>query len=96
MRQTYVVTYDICEQKRLRRVFRICLGFGEHLQYSVFRCDLTPTELIELRSRLSSVIDHRQDQVLFVYVGPADGRAADCFDAIGKAYAHEVERVIIV
>jgi CRISPR-associated protein Cas2 len=96
MRQTYVVTYDICEPKRLRQVFRVCLGFGEHLQYSVFRCDLTATELIELRSRLSSIINHHEDQVLFVHVGPADGRATKCFAAVGKPYAHEVERVIIV
>src|SRR5690606_35574631 len=44
MRTAYVVTYDICEPKRLRRVYRIMLGYGDHLQYSVFRCELTDRE----------------------------------------------------
>lgn len=95
MRQTYVVTYDVREPKRLRRVYRVMLGYGEHTQYSVFRCELTARELVELKARLSAVIHHREDQVLFVDVGPADGRARDAFAAMGQKYAH-AERVAIV
>ncbi|MCZ7683675.1 MAG: CRISPR-associated endonuclease Cas2 [Sandaracinaceae bacterium] len=96
MRQTYVVTYDICEPKRLRRVHRILLGYGERLQYSVFRCELSDREVVELRGRLSEVIHHREDQVLFVDVGPAGGKAREAFAAIGRAYDHEEMRVIVV
>ncbi len=96
MRQTYVVTYDICEPKRLRRVHRILLGYGERLQYSVFRCELSDREVVELRGRLSEVIHHREDQVLFVDVGPAAGKAREAFAAIGRAYDHEEMRVIVV
>lgn len=96
MRHTYVVFYDIADDKRRTRVFRICLGYGDHLQYSVFRCQLTARELVELRGRLAEVIHHKQDQVVFVNVGPAEGRAADSFDAIGKPYRFEDQRAIIV
>ncbi|MCC6873343.1 MAG: CRISPR-associated endonuclease Cas2 [Sandaracinaceae bacterium] len=96
MRQTYVVTYDICEPGRLRRVYRIMLGYGEHLQYSVFRCELNAMELVELKDRLGRVIHHTVDQVLFVDVGPAGGRSKEAFSAIGKAYAYEEQRAIIV
>lgn len=96
MRQTYVVMYDISDPKRLRRVFRICLGYGDHLQYSVFRCQLSPTELVELRGRLHDVIHHKQDQVMFVDVGPSDGRGAESIEAIGKPYRYEEQRAIIV
>lgn len=96
MRQTYVVTYDISEAKRLRRVHRILLGYGERLQYSVFRCELSDREVVELRGRLSEVIHHREDQVLFVDVGPASGKAREAFAAIGRAYDHEEKRVIVV
>ena len=37
----YVVSYDIREKKRLCRVHKAMLGFGEPVHYSVFRCDLT-------------------------------------------------------
>lgn len=36
------VTYDICQDKRLARVHKTMRGFGDHLQYSVFECQLTP------------------------------------------------------
>jgi CRISPR-associated protein Cas2 len=96
MRTAYVVTYDICEPKRLRRVFRILLGYGDHLQYSVFRCELTPRERIELQGRLAEVIHHREDQVLFVDLGPADGRARTCIDSLGRAFDMVERRAIVV
>jgi CRISPR-associated protein Cas2 len=96
MRQTYVVTYDICEPKRLRRVYRIMLGYGERLQYSVFRCELNDREVVELRARLGDAIHHHEDQVLFVDIGPADGKSRKAFATIGRAYAHEEMRVIVV
>ena len=32
MRSTYLVCYDICDDKRLRRVFKVMRDFGDHLQ----------------------------------------------------------------
>lgn len=32
MRNTFLVTYDICEDKRLAKVHKIMRGFGDHLQ----------------------------------------------------------------
>ncbi len=49
MRRAYLVTYDICEAKRLREVFKTMRGHGDHLQYSVFRCELNRSELILLQ-----------------------------------------------
>jgi CRISPR-associated protein Cas2 len=95
MRTTWLVTYDIRDDRRLRRVFRVMLGYGDHLQYSVFRCDLTDRELLELKERLAMVIHHRFDQVLFVDVGPSDGRARSAFAAMGEKYV-ATERVAIV
>lgn len=56
MRTTYLVCYDITDDKRLRRVFKTCRNFGEHLQFSVFECDLNPTEKIELETDRKSVV----------------------------------------
>ena len=63
MRQTYIVSYDVCAPKRLRRVFKILRGCGDHLQLSVFRCELNHRELVELRSRLAAEIHHDEDHV---------------------------------
>jgi CRISPR/Cas system-associated endonuclease Cas1 len=37
MRKSFLVCYDICNDKRLVRVFKVTRGYGDHLQYSL-RC----------------------------------------------------------
>ncbi len=86
MRTSDLVCYDICNDKRLRTVFKIMRGFGDHLQFSIFECQLTPTDLARCRALISAVIHHEEDQVLFVNLGPADGRGDRVITAIGKAY----------
>ena len=95
MRQAYVVTYDICDPKRLREVFRIMKGYGEHLQLSVFRCELDPRELVEVRGALAETIHHGEDQVLFIDMGPADGRGRECITALGLPYRERDDSPII-
>src|SRR5437667_5542782 len=74
VRTSYLVCYDVCDDKRLRKVFKAMRGFGDHLQYSVFECQLTASDLVRLRAELGGIIHHKEDQVLFVNLGPADGR----------------------
>ena len=86
MRTSYLVCYDICNDKRLRAVFQIMRGYGDHLQYSIFECQLTARDLAQCRADLAGVIHHREDQVLFVNLGPADGRGDRVITALGKPY----------
>jgi CRISPR-associated protein Cas2 len=86
MRGSYLVSYDICDEKRLRKVFQVMRAFGDHLQYSVFECQLTDTDLVRLRVELSRIIQHKEDQVLFVYLGPAEGRGDRVITGLGKPY----------
>jgi CRISPR-associated protein Cas2 len=96
MRTSYLVCYDICDDKRLRRVFKLMRGYGDHLQYSVFECQLTSMDLVRLRSELSRIIHHTEDQVLFVSLGPAEGRGDRVITALGKPYAAADAPCIVV
>lgn len=96
MRTCYFVTYDISDDRRWRQVYRILRGAGDHVQYSVFRCELSDRERVQLMADLDAVIDHVSDQVLFIDVGPPDGRAADCVSALGRAFTVPSRRAIIV
>jgi CRISPR-associated protein Cas2 len=96
MRQTYVVSYDVCDPKRLRKVFRMMRGYGDPIQLSVFRCELSRRELVELRTELAAIIHHQEDQVLFVDVGPAEGRAVTSFASLGRVYLHPERTAIVV
>jgi CRISPR-associated protein Cas2 len=87
-RVTYLVCYDIANDKRLKRVFKLCKNYGNHLQYSIFECDLSPRERVRMEGELKSLIKSTEDQVLFVSLGPAEGRGDRVISALGKPYTH--------
>lgn len=96
MRLAYLVTYDVSDPKRLRRVFQILQGAGDHLQLSVFRCELNRRELVELRAKLSDAIHQTADQVLFADLGPAEGRGANAIAALGRASISTAARAVVL
>jgi CRISPR-associated protein Cas2 len=96
MRQRYIVTYDIADPKRLRQVFKLMKGFGEHLQLSVFRCDLSALSLAQMKAELIGIIDAQKDQVLIIDVGPTEGRGVEVFESLGKAYVDEGRKPNVV
>ena len=75
-RRLYVVCYDIRDSKRLRRVYKTMRGFGDHLQYSVFRCVMDRRRFTELRGALEEIIHHSEDSILMVPIGNADNDGA--------------------
>lgn len=68
----YIVTYDIGDPKRWRRVFRAMEGYGRWLQLSVFQCRLTPRRRVALAARLDTLIVPAEDHILIIDIGPAD------------------------
>lgn len=87
MRTTYIVCYDISDDKRLRRVAEACCDFGVRLQFSVFECDLNAAEKVRMESKLAEIVHAEQDQVLFISLGPAEGRGERVIAALGRQYA---------
>ena len=92
--RTYIVTYDISDSRRWRRVFKTMNGFGEWLQLSVFQCRLSRRRRAELEMRLREVVKAGEDHVLLIDAGPAD-RTALAVESIGKTFAR-IERSAVV
>jgi len=86
MRTSYLVCYDIADPKRLRQVFKTCKNYGDHLQFSIFECDLSAAEKVRLETALKDIIDHTNDQVMFVRLGPTEGRGGRVITALGVPY----------
>jgi CRISPR-associated protein Cas2 len=61
--------------------------FGDHLQFSVFECQFTPVDLAKCRHILAQIIKHDEDQVLFVDLGPTEGRGDRVISALGLPYS---------
>ena len=90
----FIVTYDISDQKRWRRVFKAMHGYGEWIQLSVFQCRLSRRHRAEMETRLRELINHGEDHVLLIDVGPAD-KIDLAMASIGKAVS-KIERQAIV
>lgn len=69
-----VVSYDVSTSRkggprRLRRVARACLDFGQRVQNSVFECIVDPTEWTALRLRLLQEFKAEEDSLRFYFMG---------------------------
>lgn len=91
----YMVSYDICDPKRLRQVARALEGFGVRLQYSVFECPLDEMRLASLKAALHPLLKHDEDQVLFVSLGPSANDASLIIEAMGLPYEVRTRVTII-
>jgi CRISPR-associated protein Cas2 len=69
-----LITYDVetmtpSGKKRLRKVAKQCVNFGQRVQNSVFECLVDPTQFAELKHRLESIIDTEKDSLRYYMLG---------------------------
>ena len=69
-----VSTKDEGGGKRLRRVAKCCLDFGQRVQNSVFECEVPPAKWAELRGRLLGEYDPSRDSLRFYFLGSGQKR----------------------
>lgn len=85
-RRHYLIAYDISDDKRRNRVFDTLTDNGDHVQFSVFLCDLNPQEWAGLRAKLTELIDTRADQIIALDLGDAENPIGDTLECLGKGY----------
>lgn len=95
MRIRYIVSYDIADPARLRRVYTTMRGYGEWVQFSIFSCELNEREEVVLRALLAKEINEVEDQVLFVDLGPAEGRGGDAVRSLGRPLLPRKRAVVL-
>ncbi|MEN6299973.1 MAG: CRISPR-associated endonuclease Cas2 [Anaerolineaceae bacterium] len=69
-----LITYDVCTtdkagQKRLRRVAKKCVDYGQRVQNSVFECLVEPDQFVKLKSELAAIIDSDKDSLRYYLLG---------------------------
>ena len=69
-----LVTYDVSFKnasgpKRLRRMAKLCLNYGQRVQYSVFEIEVDMAQWTILKNDLISVMDESLDSLRFYYLG---------------------------
>src|SRR5690554_104293 len=91
----YLVAYDISDQKRWRRVFRLMRGYGEWVQLSVFQCRMSRQRHAELIALLDGIIHHEQDHIVILDVGLAD-KVAPRVVSLGKDFEPVPREPVII
>ena len=87
MRRCFLVCYDICDARRLRRVHRLLKGYGEPWQYSVFFCVLRDIDRAQLQADLTGEINFKEDRVLIVDLGQDEEAARRASYSLGETLA---------
>jgi len=69
-----LVSYDVSTttaagRKRLRRVAKTCLDYGQRVQASVFECLVDPEQWVRLRGRLIEEFKAEEDSLRFYFLG---------------------------
>ncbi len=77
-----LVTYDVdttdkSGQRRLRRVAKACLDYGQRVQNSVFECELTEVQLCLLKERIKAIIDNSLDSIRIYHLNRNENRRVE-------------------
>lgn len=69
-----LITYDVNTEgtdgrKRLRKVAKLCVDYGQRVQNSVFECLLDAAKCREVQAKLLKIIDTKTDSLRFYYLG---------------------------
>ncbi|MCI9036124.1 MAG: CRISPR-associated endonuclease Cas2 [Lachnospiraceae bacterium] len=93
-----LITYDVSTQdsngrKRLRKVAKECVNYGQRVQNSVFECILDSSQLLLLKDKLVSMINEQEDSLRFYYLGNKYQTKVEHF---GVKTSYEAEGTLII
>ena len=88
-----LVTYDISDERRLRRVAKVTEDFGRRVQKSVFECDLEEDRLLKLRQRLADEMDGTLDSVRFYRIC---ARCRGTIEVMGVGPLYDDEKLVVL
>lgn len=69
-----LVAYDVATKepagrRRLARVAKTCLDYGQRVQKSLFECSVTPDQWTMLKNELTETVDPTVDSLRFYLLG---------------------------
>lgn len=69
-----LITYDVNTQtadgrKRLRKVAKECVNYGQRVQNSVFECVMDSAKCRQVKNILENIMDKEKDSIRFYYLG---------------------------
>ena len=79
-RRHVLVSYDISDEKRVKKVQKIVSDVADRVQFSVYYGQFSKKDLVILKDRLRKVMNQNLDQVLFLDLGAVHGDQDEASD----------------
>lgn len=81
-----LITYDVntedaAGKKRLRKIAKKCVDFGQRVQNSVFECSLDAAQCRRLQAELLEIMEPKKDSLRFYYLGNRFEKKVEHFGA---------------
>ena len=92
-KEFYVVAYDICNNKKRRKISELLEEWGVRVNFSVFECELPVKALSSLKKSIEELIDPKSDSVLYY---PLCLNCRSRIDAFGMVSFRSFEQKLIV
>ena len=88
-----VSTTDAAGRKRLRKVAKECVNYGQRVQNSVFEIDVDYGTFLKVKDKLLKLIDEKKDSLRFYYLGSNWQRRVEHY---GAKETYDPEGTIII
>ncbi|MBR0037979.1 MAG: CRISPR-associated endonuclease Cas2 [Bacteroidales bacterium] len=93
-----LITYDVdtttkTGEKRLRKVAKECVNYGQRVQNSVFECLITEAQFIGLKATLATIINNTTDSIRFYFLGNNWQRR---IEKLGKETSYDPTETLII
>ena len=93
-----LITYDVdtttkAGEKRLRKVAKECVNYGQRVQNSVFECLITEAQFVGLKATLEAIINDTTDSIRFYFLGNNWQRK---IEKIGKLTSYDPTEALII
>lgn len=63
----YIISYDISDNKRRNKIFKLLKAYGRHCQYSLFECEISEKRYKKLYRELVLLMEGEEQGNIRVY-----------------------------
>ena len=93
-----LITYDVNTEsysgkKRLRKVAKECVNYGQRVQNSVFECSMDSAKCAIVKAKLTQLIDPEKDSLRFYYLG---NNYANKIEHLGVKASYDPEGPLLI
>ncbi len=93
-----LVTYDVntetaAGRKRLRKVAKVCVDYGQRVQNSVFECLLDAAQYAAFKAKLIALIDPETDSLRFYQLG---NQYKNKVEHVGRAPQWDQDDILLI